>query len=128
MPATFCSLMVPTELVLLLSLGRTTWQTALGLETFFLTAANPCMFALLAQVTDARARAVWSACYFLAFNLLGQSLGPLSVGQLSAWLQPWLTSESLRGALLIAPLCMACAGVMLLRLARQIKTTDEGTT
>jgi predicted MFS family arabinose efflux permease len=124
-PALFCTLMVPSELVLLFSPVRSTWQAALGLETFFLTAANPGMFALLAQVTDARARAVWSACYFLTFNLLGQSLGPFSVGQLSKWLALSLGNDSLRGALLIAPVCIACAAVMLVGLAPHMKTTEE---
>jgi len=119
-PALFCGLIVPTELVLLFTSLRATWEWALGLETFFLTAAIPSTFALLAQVTDVGARALWSACYFLVFNLLGQSLGPFSVGALSAQLQPWLGTDSLRYALLIAPFCMMCAGIMFLRLGRHM--------
>ncbi len=68
-------------------------------------------------MADARARALWSACYFLAFNLIGQSLGPFSVGAASAALQPWFGTQTLRGALLIAPLSTACAAVIFLRLA-----------
>ncbi len=115
-PAGFCALIVPAELAVLFA-PSPLWQAGLGLETFFLTAAIPCTFALLAQVADARARALWSACYFLAFNLIGQSLGPFSVGAASAALQPWFGTQTLRGALLIAPLSTACAAVIFLRLA-----------
>ena len=116
-PAAFCMLIVPAELVLLLSKQPDWWHWALGLETFCLTAAIPCTFALLAHVVDPAARAVWSACYFLAFNLVGQSLGPYCVGQLSTWLQPSLAMHSLQFALLLGPLCIGGAGLMFARVA-----------
>jgi MFS family permease len=119
-PAALCALIVPAELVLLFSPVRALWQAGLALETLFLTAAIPCAFALLAQLADARARSVWSALYFLVFNLVGQSLGPLSVGQLSQHLQPLLATQSLRYALTIAPLSMACAAALFARLGSSI--------
>jgi MFS family permease len=122
MPAALCTLIVPAELVLLFSPARALWQAGLALETLFLTAAIPCAFALLAQLADARARSVWSALYFLVFNLIGQSLGPLSVGQLSEHLQPLLATQSLRYALTIAPLSMACAAALFARIGSSIES------
>ncbi|HTY95291.1 MAG TPA: MFS transporter [Steroidobacteraceae bacterium] len=120
-PAALCALIVPAELMLLFSPARSTWQAGLGMETVFLTAAIPCTFTLLAHVADARARAMWAACYFMVFNLIGQSLGPFSVGVLSEWLTPWLSTHALRYALLIAPASIACAGLMFMQLAGAMK-------
>jgi MFS family permease len=125
MPAALCALIVPAELVLLFSPARAVWQAGLALETLFLTAAIPCAFALLAYLADARARSVWTALYLLVFNLIGQSLGPLSVGQLSERLQPLLATQSLRYALTLAPLSMACAAALFARLASSIESAPS---
>jgi len=121
-PAIFGALIVPAELMLLASSSRAVWLAGLGMDTFFLTAAIPATFTLLAHVAEPRARALWAACYFLVFNLIGQSLGPFSVGVLSEWLAPSLSTQSLRVALLIAPVSMGCACWMFLQLASAMRS------
>lgn len=51
------------------------------------------------SLVPASMRSVASAIFFLAINLIGLGLGPLTVGFLSDLLKPWLGDESLRWAM-----------------------------
>jgi MFS family permease len=60
------------------------------------------LFAIIQTLVPARMRATSIAIIYLFANLVGNGLGPLAVGVVSDRLQPFLGTESLRYALLIA--------------------------
>lgn len=117
-PAALCLSICPAELLLLFSSGELGWQLGLACDTFFMTAAMPCTFALLITVVDSRMRALGTALYLLVFHLVGQSVGPLVVGLLNEGLHPAFGESAVRYALLLAPLCAFMAGSILLMLTR----------
>ena len=62
---------------------------------------GPCL-AVSHNLVDAKKRAMASAILFLILNFIGMGLGPLSIGMLSDYLQPFYGVESLRYAFCIS--------------------------
>lgn len=120
-PGVLCLLIVPADLLLLLSSGEIAWKVGLALDTLFLTAAIPCTFAILMAVADPRMRATGSSLYFLGFNLIGQSLGPVAIGALNEGLHTAFGDAAIRYSLLLAPACLSLAAASLFGLSGAFK-------
>jgi MFS family permease len=116
-PITFCALMAPAQLMLLLAEDPYWWHMGLAVETVLLAAINPCLFALVITLLNPRMRATGTAIYLLIFNLVGQSLGPLVVGALNDGPLAALGSLAVRQSLLIAPAVAALGAILLFALS-----------
>ncbi len=124
-PGGLCLLLLPCDLLLLMSPTAAGWQIGLALDTLFLTAAIPSTFALVVALVDPRMRATGTSLYMLAFNLVGQSVGPFAVGVLNQMLQPAIGLTAIRYSLLLAPASLLIAAVCLLRLAGHFGSTGQ---
>lgn len=110
-PAVFCAVMAPAQAVLLFAPHEAAWHAGLAVETILLAATTPCTFALLAALVPDALRSTGSAVYLLAFNLVGQSAGPLAVGALAGG-TPGDGAHRLGPALMVAPLAALGAAVL----------------
>jgi len=123
-PMLFALGLVPAQLLLVWSDNPALWQIGLALDSIFMSAIAPCLFALLLTLLDPSTRATGAALYLLIFNLVGQSLGPLLVGALSDNVFAAAGDEAVRYSLLAAPLVAALAGLLLFVLSTRRETAS----
>ena len=76
--------------------------------------------ALSQAVSPVSMRATSGALLLLVCNLIGLGLGPLAFGVLSDALEPMLGQESLRYALLLAPVADIAGAILYIRATRTL--------
>lgn len=117
-PMILAACLVPAQGLLLLSDDPIGWHIGLALDSILMSAITPCLFAVLITVLDPRIRATGAALYLLIFNLVGQSLGPLTVGALNDAMAE-LGPQTIRHSMLIAPAAIAIAAALIFLLSRR---------
>jgi predicted MFS family arabinose efflux permease len=124
-PMLFALMMIPAQLLLLLSDNPLWWHVGLALETIGMQGITPALFALLITLLEPRVRATGAALYLLIFNLLGQSIGPVAVGRLNDTVFAPLGAEAIRYSLLTAPAVIALGAVLLFMLSLSMEGGTE---
>lgn len=103
-PALTNAISIPFALLyLFLPMPAVALPMYVGVVLFSSAMLGPAM-AATQSLAKVRMRATAAALVSLTVNLIGMGLGPFLVGVTSDWLRPILGSESIRFALLLAPL------------------------
>jgi MFS family permease len=113
-PGIFCLLVVPAEAMFLLADPAPLWIAGLGLTSLFTIAHQGPIFAAILSVARVRMRATAVAFALLCTGLLGQVLGPLTVGILNDRLAPILGPHAIRYSMTIIILTALLGGLCFL--------------
>jgi MFS family permease len=100
-PAVACLLAGPAEAMFLLGNSYSVWVGGFALSSFFTLIHQGPIFAAVVNVVGERRRALAIAVGLLGASLLGNAVGPSTVGLLSDLLAPRFGDEAIRYSMLI---------------------------
>ena len=118
LPAAAVAICVPTFVVMILTDQVWLVLAMKGVNTFFGACAASASSAALQSFAEPRRRATAVAITLVLTSLLGSGVGPYLIGLASTALEPMLGQESLRYALLMAPLVLVWAVIHYLLAAK----------
>ena len=121
MPGIACVLVLPADLVFLLSGALGTSLAGLAVAQFCTSMHLGPVYAACMAVARARMRATAAALFLLIANFVGQILGPLIVGYLNDRLNASYGDLAIRYSLIIGAVCAALGGAVLISAARSLE-------
>lgn len=125
LPAIFCLLTAPMEVVFLLS--NSLWLSLAGIafaSLFSAMYAGP-IFAVLLDVVKVRMRAMSTAIFTVLGSFIGQIIGPLWVGVMNDVTQARFGDLAIRYSLLVGPACAFIAGLIIWSAAKSIEADSR---
>ena len=127
-PGLACVLILPLELVFLLSENVTLALVALGAAQLSASAHLGPVYAACMSAAKANMRTTAAAMFLLCANLVGQIFGPLSVGYLNDIWQARIGPTAIRYSLIVGAICAALGGIAFLFAARFVRRTPAAPT
>lgn len=121
-PAYAIMIAIPFEVMTLFSPGTVMSLIGLGITNFLYGSYLGPAIAVSHLLVPASMRALTSAIFFLAINLIGLGFGPLTVGMISDWLTPSLGPEALRWAMSCVSIVSVLSTIMFFVAVKKIKS------
>ena len=125
LPGIACLLVLPAELVFLLSGSIGTSLAGLGVAQFCTSMHLGPVYAACMGVARPQMRATAAALFLLIANLVGQVLGPLVVGFLNDTLSASYGELAIRYSLIVGAVCAALGGAALIGASRSLEADSR---
>lgn len=125
LPGIACLLVLPAELVFLLSGSIGTSLASLGVAQFCTSMHLGPVYAACMGVARPQMRATAAALFLLIANLVGQVLGPLIVGFLNDALSASYGDLAIRYSLIVGAVCAALGGVAIISASHSLEADSH---
>ncbi|OGT72206.1 MAG: hypothetical protein A3I78_08985 [Gammaproteobacteria bacterium RIFCSPLOWO2_02_FULL_56_15] len=124
-PGIACLLVLPAEMVFLLSGSISTSLAGLGVAQFCTSMHLGPVYAACMGVARPQMRATAAALFLLIANLVGQVLGPLIVGFLNDVLSASYGDLAIRYSLIVGAVCAALGGAVLIGASHSLEADSH---